>query len=155
FGELYRRIASAGLTARLLLATTLSLAFAKNFFERPHLGKEHIAACAPALAVRIQVVGPYVPRDETIGLQTEVFEAQGMLERALLFGGNAVAKFDELHVATGDRITQSVSGHAEVVPDGAFESDFLQGGGPNIAARRGEFEFRGTVFQRLENKLGG
>src|SRR3954468_18644672 len=78
-----------------------------------------------------------------------------MLERMLFLGRYCAPQFDELRLLPGDRVSNPVRLHPEIIPNRAFKRNLLQRRRTHVAAWRGQFDLGRTVEQRLENKLGG
>ncbi len=141
--------------AFLLLLGGIVGGFAEDLLEGADLGEVHVGGGAPDLAVGTDVIGPEVPGKQLIRTSAELLQSEQVSEALLLLAGNVAAEFEELRFPAAVGVGEAVGDGAEVVPDGAFEGDFLEGGRPDIAAGRGELQFRSAVGEHLEHELGG
>ena len=141
-GAFFRR-----LRARFVLA--------KDFLERPDFAEINVARRAPHLAIRPDVIGPQIKRDELVGLQAEALEREQMREGLLLARGRVGAEADHLGLLPGDRVGEAEILQAEIIPRLALEADLLNRREARIAARRREFQLRRAVARDLEHEIGG
>ena len=83
-GQLRQRVALLLAARRLRLASGWRLKLPEDFFERPDLGEEQVAAGATRLAVGAEVVGIDVVRDQFVRLDLQFFEPLQVRELSLL-----------------------------------------------------------------------
>jgi hypothetical protein len=131
-----REFAGAILLSTLLPALAAALhvlALAKDFFKGTDFAKVKIARGTAKLAIGSDVIGPEEPGDEFIWLNCEIFQTKNVAKFFLLFGGRIRAELDEGGFFSRNGIADAVIFDAEVVPDCAFEWDFLQWRRANVA----------------------
>ena len=127
-------------------------ALPEDFVKRPDLGKKEIALSAPAFAVRTDVVGPHEPGIQVIGLGVQRLQLEQVEKRRFFLRGHVLAERDDFGRLTAAGHAEPVRQHAEIVPGGPFENNFLQGRRAQVAPRRGQFELGRAVRQRLDDK---
>ena len=142
------------LLRRVVLAL-LRLAFAIDFLERPHLGKEHVAGRAADLAVGADVVGPDEIGEELIGLSAESFEREEMFERLLLVRGRRFAQHQADRLAARHGVGQAIRAKAKIVPGFGLERDLLERGHSLIALGRSQFQFGRAILEDVDEELRG
>ena len=128
------------------------LTLPENFLERPHFRKKHIGRRPPHQSVRPDIVRPEIPGNQIVRLHFEFLQAHQLRERLLHLRRHGPAKFDHLRLLPGHRVGQTVSRHAEVVPDRAFKRDLLERRRPHIATGRDQFQLGRAIRQNLDHE---
>jgi len=130
-------------------------AFTKDFIKGPHFREKQIAARAPHLAIRPDIVRPRVPRNKVVGLRADVFEFQEVIKRPFFLRRRARPQFDKLRFGPGHRVRDPVGRRAEIVEHGALKPNFLERRRPHVAPRRSEAQLRHPVRLHIDHEGRG
>ncbi len=137
----------AGLPAHVFL-------LAENVFEVPHLGEKHVALRPPRFSLGTDILGPEVIGDQIPRFGAGVFNGEkGIQGMGFAARQGRIRQIDFAgFVAKGEGGADS--SHPEVVPNGGFHRQLLQGGNLDIAFRENEVQLRRQVRLHPDGEPG-